>query len=542
MAKFPLSISSFLFLLFSHAFVSTPSTSDLILLDNDSVNRFVNLVVEVCKGNDVQGSCQTRLTELTMMASSLSERRRLELLNTFLKHSVWRMEIVVSVLKDVRLGSLGVREYADLVDCEQMMDWAKEGILSSTEELKGANPILESSFVNVHTWLSGVLTSYTTCFDWISNGITKGRVESELEDLISRARVALAIVVSITPAADLKMVVPSTDGFPSWLTNLDSTEVLKSKANLVVAKDGTGDYKTVVEAVAAAPMNSKIQFIIHVKKGVYSEIVQIGSTKTNITIVGDGGEATVLTGSLNYQDGVKTFDSATLAVDGLGFMAQDIVIENTAGPAKGQAVAVRVSADLSVFHRCRIDGYQDTLYAHRNRQFYRDCIITGTIDFICGDAAAVFQYCRIVAKKPLPGQANVITAQSREYANLNSGFSLQKCNITGSPDLAPVKATVKTYLGRPWKPYSRVVVLQSFIDDHIDPAGWAPWKGEIGLSTLFYGEYENKGPGANTNNRVSWKGFKVITDTKEAANYTVAIILHDEMWLKSTGVPFENGL
>ncbi|CAE5957208.1 unnamed protein product [Arabidopsis arenosa] len=321
-------------------------------------------------------------------------------------------------------------------------------------------------------------------------------------------------------------------------------EVLKSNANVTVAMDGTGDYKTVMEAIIAAPMNSKLRYIIYVKKGIYNEIVKIEKTKTNLIIIGDGRDDTILSGNLNANDGIRTYDSATLGVNGNGFMAQDICIRNTAGPAKGQAVALRVSADAVVIHRCRIEAYQDSLYAHYGKQFYSESYISGTVDFICGHATAVFQHCQIEARKPKFGQSNVITAHSRTKPSDNSGFSIHKCNITASSELAPVRGTIKTYLGRPWGNFSRVIFLESFMDALIDPAGYIPWnKSDIEtLSTLSYIEYKNKGPGAVTTNRVHWKGFKVMTDPKEAIKFTVGKFINQDFWLNSTGVPYEDGL
>ncbi|VVA99589.1 unnamed protein product [Arabis nemorensis] len=323
----------------------------------------------------------------------------------------------------------------------------------------------------------------------------------------------------------------------------EDSEVLQRSANLIVAKDDSGNYKTINDAVKAAPNNSKTRFIIYVKEGIYDEIVRIASTKTNITLVGKSKDKTIITGSLNYVDHVKTFDSATLAVDGDGFLGQDICIRNTAGPEKHQAVALRVSGDNSILYLCRIEGYQDTLYADKQKQFYRECYITGTVDFIFGNAKAAFQKCHIEARKPLLGQENVITAQKRENRDDSSGFSFQECEIRATSDLAPVKGTVKTYLGRPWGVFSRVVFMDCFIDDLVDPAGWFPWGSDTRRqSTVYYGEYKNKGPGASTSGRVPWKGFKVITDTKEAENFTVGKLLYPDTWIKSTGIPCDEGL
>ncbi|KAG5390976.1 hypothetical protein IGI04_032517 [Brassica rapa subsp. trilocularis] len=328
---------------------------------------------------------------------------------------------------------------------------------------------------------------------------------------------------------------------------------LESKADITVSKDGSGKFTTVKEAVASAPENSKTRHTILVKRGTYLENVIIGKNKTNLTILGEGSNLTTITGSWNHVDGKGTYDSATLgililvytisAVDGEGFMAQDICIENTAGPTKEQAVALRVSANKAVIYRCRIDAYQDTLYAHIERQFYRECYITGTVDFICGQATAVFQNCDIVARKPLQGQQNMITAQQCQTQSRDTWFSFHKCKIRAAQDLIPVKETVKTFLGRPWGDYATVVFMKSAIDDLIDPAGWAPWDNdERRLSTLFFGEYQNSGSGAGTVKRITWKGFKVITDPKEAEQFTVEKLLQGESWIRSTGVPYEERL
>ena len=131
---------------------------------------------------------------------------------------------------------------------------------------------------------------------------------------------------------------------------------------------------------------------------------------------------------------------------GRGLIARDMGFKNTAGTVKEQAVALRSSSDLSVFYRCYFDAYQDTLYTHSNRQFYRDCHVTGTIDFIFGNAAVVLQNCSIQPRQPGPDQFNTITAQSKTDPNQNTGISIQRCQITPFDNL-----TTTTYLGRPWR-------------------------------------------------------------------------------------------
>ncbi|PKI64729.1 hypothetical protein CRG98_014861 [Punica granatum] len=136
----------------------------------------------------------------------------------------------------------------------------------------------------------------------------------------------------------------------------------------------------------------------------------------------------------------------------------------------------------------------------------------------------------------------MVTAQGRTDPNQNTGTSIQNCQIIASSDLEPVKASIKSYLGRPWKEYSRTIVMQSNIGDHIDPAGWSVWQGDFALKTLYYGEYMNKGPGAGTSKRVNWPGYHVIKSATEAKKFTVAELIQGGQWLKSTGVTYTEGL
>ena len=226
------------------------------------------------------------------------------------------------------------------------------------------------------------------------------------------------------------------------------------------------------------------------------------------------------------------------AVEGEGFIAKGITFENAAGPSKHQAVALRSGADLSAFYKCSFVGYQDTLYVHSLRQFYRECDIYGTVDFIFGNAAVVFQNCNLYARKPNENQKNVITAQGREDPNQNTGISILNCKVAAAVDLIPMKSSFKTYLGRPWKLYSRTVYLKSNLGDLIDPAGWLEWNGTFALDTLYYGEYMNIGAGSNTRARVTWPGYRVINSSTEASPFTVGNFIQGRDWLSSTGVPF----
>ncbi|RCV23629.1 hypothetical protein SETIT_5G022500v2, partial [Setaria italica] len=335
-------------------------------------------------------------------------------------------------------------------------------------------------------------------------------------------------------------------GFPRWVRPGDR-RLLQApasgiKADAVVAKDGSGNFTTVAAAVAAAPTNSRRRYVIYIKAGAYIENVDVGKKHVNLMFVGDGIGKTVIKGSRNVIDGSTTFRSATVALVGNNFLGRDLTIENSAGPSKHQAVALRVGADLSAFYRCSFVGYQDTLYVHSLRQFFRDCDIYGTIDFIFGNAAVVFQSCNLYARKPLPNQSNIFTAQGREDPNQNTGISIQRCKVAAASDLAGQESSTKTYLGRPWKQYSRTVFLQSELDSLIDPAGWLEWNGSFALDTLYYGEYMNTGAGAGTAGRVKWKGYRVITSAAEASAFTVGSFIDGDVWLAGTSIPFTTGL
>lgn len=223
---------------------------------------------------------------------------------------------------------------------------------------------------------------------------------------------------------------------------------------------------------------------------------------------------------------------------GDGFIAKGITFENSAGPSKHQAVALRSGSDLSAFYQCSFVGYQDTLYVHSLRQFYRECDIYGTIDFIFGNAAVVFQTSNLYARKPNSNQKNIFTAQGREDPNQNTGISILNCKVAAAADLIPVKSSFQTFLGRPWKEYSRTVFLRSYIDDLVDPAGWLEWNASFALSTLYYREYMNRGPGSNTSARVTWPGYRITTNSTEASQFTVGAFIQGNTWLNSTDIPY----
>ncbi|KAG6597538.1 putative pectinesterase/pectinesterase inhibitor 21, partial [Cucurbita argyrosperma subsp. sororia] len=443
------------------------------------------------------------------------------------------------------------------------------GVSGSEEEIKTLceptdyRETCEQALVNSHTdsethiWLSGALTYQDTCLDGFENvtGDTGEKMQNLLKIPKEMTTNGIGMVGELTsivgslweglglPSIGLGRVLEEEEE-PSWVN--DRRGLLQStganiKADVVVAKDGSGKYKTITEALQEVPKKSNITFIIYIKEGVYEEQVMVDKKMTYVMMIGDGPTKTKITARENFVDGTSTFKTATVSVIGTNFIGKDLWFENSAGAIKHQAVALRVQSDMSIFYNCRMDGYQDTLYTHAHRQFYRDCTITGTIDFIFGNAAVVFQNCKIFVRKPLENQKCIVTAQGRTEKKEPTGIVLQNCVISSDPDYFPVRHINKAYLGRPWKQYSRTIIMQSQIDDLIQPEGWLPWMDDFALNTLFYSEFENRGPGAATQNRVKWRGVKQITP-KHALDFTPGLFIRGNPWIKHTGVPYTSGM
>ncbi|GMH17228.1 hypothetical protein Nepgr_019069 [Nepenthes gracilis] len=429
----------------------------------------------------------------------------------------------------------------------QAQSWAQQSSLSDCAKLyEEAEPRL-TRLINVAvsyshddalTWLSATLTNHRTCLD--SLNLTKSGF-LEAQNLTMLLIEALAFYAhKESDKAELK-------GREWWKPELQQNGGLltswnpaTSKPDVKVAKDGSGDYRTITEAVAAVPKISHAggrRVIVYVKAGIYSEKVEVGRHHRNIMFVGDGIDRTVVTGGRSSAEGHSTIRSATFGLSGDGCWVRDMTFENTAGPLKHQAVALMAASDLSIFYRCSFKGYQDTLYAHSLRQFYRDCHIYGTVDFIFGNAAVVFQNCDILVRKPMSHQANMITAQGRDNPHENTGISIHGSRIGPAPDFRPVKGSFRTFLGRPWKKYSRTVISKSNIDAMIDPRGWTEWSGDFALSTLFYAEYMNTGPGSSVDGRVKWPGFHVLRNPRDVGPFTVRNFIGGDSWIPRTGVP-----
>lgn len=301
-----------------------------------------------------------------------------------------------------------------------------------------------------------------------------------------------------------------------WMT---SAATATGNVDFVVAKDGSGDFTSVQGAIDAVPHLRKVRTYIMVKPGRYYEKILIPATKTNISLVGENSLTTVLTyddyaSKLNvFGEEIGTSGSASVYIYGNGFEAENLTFENSSGPV-GQAVAARVDGDQVKFTSCRFLGFQDTLYPHgkKSRQYYKNCYIEGTVDFIFGWSTAVFEGCEVFCKS-----AGFITAASTEEG-MAHGFIFANCKIIGEAPEGSV------YLGRPWRPYAKTVFLNCKLSKLIHAEGWNNWGAEEKEKTAYYAEYNNTGDGYQPENRVHWA--HTLSD-EEAANYTLESIFQD---------------
>ncbi|PIN20118.1 Pectinesterase [Handroanthus impetiginosus] len=400
----------------------------------------------------------------------------------------------------------------------------------------------------------------TSCLDQIANPEYKSAIENGMINATQLTHNAVNIVAEVSQvlkffdndvqinakatAPQRRRLMSTNDGYPLWFKGADrkllSNEI---KPNVVVTKDGSGQFKTINAAIAAYPANYDGRFIIHVKEGVYNEQVIIDKNKPNIFIYGDGIGKTIITERRN--DGIMkvgTMHTATFANEAAGFIARGITFRNEAGPEGHQAVAFRSMGDKAALFDCSFEGYQDTLFYQVSRQFYKNCRIYGTIDFIFGKGDAVIQDSEIIVRKPLPNQWNTVTADGREIPNGSNGLVLQNCRIVPDKELYPVRFEVQTYLGRPWTREALTVVMQSELGDFIRPEGWKLWDKKENHKTCEMLEFANRGPGARTDGRSKeFARFRVLKPM-EAAKYTPGRFLAGYQWLPQTGLPHRLGL
>lgn len=270
----------------------------------------------------------------------------------------------------------------------------------------------------------------------------------------------------------------------------------------VVAKDGTGNYSTVQAAFDAVPSGNTKPITIFVKPGVYKEKLRLDTSKRLVTLLGSDKYTTILTfddHSGKPAPGGKTINTITsysfhqAAND---FTAENITFENNAGFSAGQAVAIMITADRARFFNCRFLGFQDVLFPakEKTRQYFEDCYIEGTTDFIFGPSTAWFERCHIHSKK----NSHITAASTPKETAF--GYVFNECILTADTGITKVS------LGRPWKPYASVTYLRTWMGAHILPEGWNNWKESSNEKTARYFEFNSSGPGGDRTKRFSWSG------------------------------------
>lgn len=295
--------------------------------------------------------------------------------------------------------------------------------------------------------------------------------------------------------------------------------LIRKKYDFVVAKDGSGQFTTVQEAINAIPDMRKSETVIYIKNGIYKEKLVLAESKNMVTFIGENTDSTIITyddyaGKKNILgEPMGTSGSSGFFIYGKDFSASNITFQNAAGPV-GQAVAVFVAGDKVRFNNCRFLGFQDTLYTYgtESRQYYNHCYIEGTVDFIFGASTAVFDSCTIYCKK-----GGYVTAASTPEQK-KYGYVFRHCTVTGSAEAGTY------YLGRPWRPFAKTVFIDCALGKQIRPAGWDNWGKAENEKTVYYAEYNNTGEGAATGQRVKWA--HQLTDA-EAGNYTLAHVFGD---------------
>ncbi|KAI3819192.1 hypothetical protein L1987_13017 [Smallanthus sonchifolius] len=584
---------SIAFILVIVAFVAKDANLEDIHLMNTKALK------TMCKPTDYKEACYYALAEVAKNTSATKKDYIFASVNS----TIVELQKTVGKSASIR-KSLGGRVDAnakhtcdDLINCEKLLGHAIEDLQHVFKVgHKTKTTTLPKHVDQILVWLTAARAYQTTCVDEIKDEKVRKDMKKKLEKANKHTFNSQKIIYNVKkilkdfgvelsddskPSAGHRRLLDegeliALEGFPSWVSvsdrrllggesddddkskkhepepKLTGQEYFKTlepepldktvKPNAVVAKDGSGQFKTIKDAVASYPLNHQGRFILYIKAGVYDEgQIIVNRNQNNVYMYGDGCDKTIITGQLNQGIAhIVTSKTATFVAEGERFMAKNIRFQNTIGTQGYQAVAFRSQSPHTVMVDCSFEGYQDTLYYHAHDQFYKNCVVSGTVDIIFGSGRAFFQDTKIFFRKPEKDQENTMAADGRMKYEEAAGIVFQNCKIMESPESKPVKGQMKSYLGRPWKKKSKVVVMKSEIGDVIQPEGWTKWdseEGEHNHDYCMFREYENKGPGSNTDKRVDWSGFEVIEDEEDAAKFSADKFIDAGSWLPKAGVP-----
>ncbi|KAL5982640.1 putative pectinesterase/pectinesterase inhibitor 51 [Asimina triloba] len=545
-----------LFLLFSLSSVTTGQSPQNPLSRHSHKSPILSpgssspQIQQACKATRFPDSCQNEL----MNAHLPNPPTPMDVIKASLDVSYQNLETAQSMVKTILSSASGDPNMTNAANnCIEVLRYSSYRI-----SLTSSPDVLPSGRTkDARAWMSAAELYQYDCWSALKYVNTTHRVNETmafLDGLIQLTSNALSMIFSYDHFGNdtAKWRPPMTERSGFWgdsSTNGGEGAVSGFKGGVpaglapdaTVCKAREGCFRTVQSAVDAAPENLSggRRFVIHIEAGVYEEIVRVPFEKKNVVFVGDGMGKTVITGKLYVgMVGISTYNTATVGVNGDGFMARDLTIENAAGPDVHQAVAFRSTSDFSVLENCELLGHQDTLYAHSLRQFYKSCRIAGTIDFIFGNSATVLQDCLILVVprqvKPEKGETNAVCAQGRTDPAQATGFVFLNCVVNGTEEYMALyqqnPKAHRNYLGRPWKEYSRTVFMGCHLESLIRAEGWLPWSGDFALATLFYGEFEDDGPGANPSARVKWSSQ---IPAEHVAVYSVENFIQGNEWLSS---------
>ena len=368
-------------------------------------------------------------------------------------------------------------------------------------------PLIDANRIT-QNWLMGLGDEPSRqYYMWIEKGVNPKHPDGKVDNTHTNVAGARKIVDLLLP--EIVKVIPE---LASHVVQYD----------FVVAKDGSGDFFTVQEAVDAAPDYCKQdETTIYIKDGIYEEKVTIPTNKQRLHLIGQSAANTVITwndyakklGPTGYEMGTSA--TSTVFLYASDFLAENLTIANSSGEGKeiGQACAITVDADRAAFINCRFIANQDTIYTYGKgqRQYFRNCWIEGTTDFIFGASTCWFEECTILSKK----NSYVTAASTPEREKF--GYVFNNCRLIHNED------AVKVYLGRPWRSFAKTVFINCELGDHIVREGWHNWDKPYAEKTTFYAEYGSEGPGAASKaERVKWSHF---LREKDLVEYTPENVL-----------------
>lgn len=253
---------------------------------------------------------------------------------------------------------------------------------------------------------------------------------------------------------------------------------------LIVAKDGSGDFTRIQDAIENAKAYPLNRLVIFIKNGIYEEQVRIAVWNPDISIIGEDREKTVIRfgsyfGQVNKGRN-STFYTATFSIEAKGITCRHLTIENTAGPV-GQAIALSVSADQCLIEDCNISGNQDTFFATgiNTHVYLQGCMVSGTTDFLFGDATVLLRHCTLLCK----ADSYIVAASTSKGQDF--GFVLDRCTLLAA------EGVKRVFLGRPWRPHAKTVYLNTIMGDFIAPIGWDNWRDKTNEATAYYAEYNS---------------------------------------------------